>query len=219
MGLHEIANMKCIFIQVHSKMNWYAKLWFFGMVLSYVTPIRLSVQNMTDSTLGMGQRLGNCTFIIVAFISMGLCTVMYEFLVREHMGVFASMLMLLLGIYGLLRYDEYDEPWTHFAFAFTAFISMLAFTTFHMIELWHESVENPAKVSRIDLYGILGLGCIQWIFCVALIASGIWNTQFLFLQEFMYLASFTATYIFIHFRDIVIYPNWVNQIFYSSTHR
>ena len=113
---------------------------------------------------------------------MGFFTVLYE-IERKDIVSFMSILLLLVGIYGVILIEE-TQP-IHYVFASTAFISIMAFM-----------FRNISSNFLLAL-SILNFGLMLFLFgCILSIIND--NTWFL-ISEVVFLVIFAIFYLFLHF--------------------
>ena len=89
------------------------------MLLIYAYAIYSVYTNYTESNTSISSILKqeNCNDCVMnSMVLMGIFTLIYEF-IREDLISFVSILFLLIGIYGLLMFD--DTTWLHNMFTLT----------------------------------------------------------------------------------------------------
>lgn len=98
-----------------------------GMILTYGYTI-YNVNNYykeTDSSISSIIKDSECNSkVLTSMCVMGVFTIIYE-LLRYNILSFVSILLLLTGIYGVIKYDYTLQ--IHFFFCFIVFISILIF--------------------------------------------------------------------------------------------
>jgi hypothetical protein len=153
---------------------------FIGMIITYAYTI-YSVYNYykeSDHSISSiikerecNQKVFNGMFI------MGFLTIIYE-LLRYDIISFISILLLLLGIYGVIIYDH--TIFIHYIFCFIVFISILCFMYKHCY-----------YKKNIFLFLLLYL---QEVLCALIfLESNILN------MEIYLLANFALFYLYLHF--------------------
>jgi len=120
----------------------------------------------------------NCNqSVFISMIIMGLLTLIYE-ITRHDAFSFFCIIFLLIGIYGVLLYDHYNQ--LHFVFCFIVFISILFFMYNHCL-----------KKEWILLFALLYIQEI--LSAIILLQSEIMNC------EIYLLVNFAIFYIILHF--------------------
>ena len=121
---------------------------------------------------------------------MGFFTVLYES-GRKDIVSFVSILLLLVGIYGVILIEE-TQP-IHYVFAFTAFISILMF-------MFRNRTNN-----KYDLF-LCSTNAILFFLLILSIIFGQENTSTIgiFGYEIGFLIFFTIFYFTLHFRSFSI---------------
>ena len=128
--------------------------------------------------------------IFASMLSMGFFTIMYES-GRKCWVSFMSILLLLVGIYGVILIEE-NEP-IHYVFAFMAFISILMF-------MFRNRTNN-----KYDLF-LCSTNTILFFLLILSILFGQENTSTIgiFGYEIGFLICFTIFYFTLHFRSFSI---------------
>ena len=151
------------------------------MLLIYAYAIYSVYTNYTESNTSISSILKqeNCNDCVMnSMVLMGIFTLIYEF-IREDLISFVSILFLLIGIYGLLMFD--DTTWLHNMYSCMAFFSIIIFMINHSMKTFSG-------------------WCLSFILFVQICLSffTITQTQILY-GEIYLLSNFCVFYLVLHF--------------------
>lgn len=167
-------------------------LLLFLMGLLYAIPIFLVVSNIEGgrsiSEIIHKQKQRENSEIADSMAAMGILALVYEMnrpLCRS-IGSFVSILVLLLGIYGVFEYDE--TTYVHYAYAGAAFVAIFAF----MFCNYQNSSQVLIMLFGMELFLLLGSVCV-------LATGGLCKEWPLLLYlESLFLGNFALYYIWLH---------------------
>lgn len=108
--------------------NW-STTWLIAMALCYIYPI-YTVYTQFDQCPTVSSIVCESIHILLAMIGMGFFTLCYEY--SQMRWASGWMVGLLIGIYGLLLYDE--EYTEHYQFAGLAFMCIYGFTITYALQ-------------------------------------------------------------------------------------
>lgn len=150
------------------------------MLLIYAYAIYNVYTNYTDSNTSISsilkqEQCNDC--VINSMVLMGIFTVIYEY-IRNDLVSFVTIIFLLIGIYGLLMFD--DTTQLHYIFSVIAFFSIIIFM-----------INHTMKISNWVLSVILFIQICLSIFTIT-------QTHILY-GEIYLLANFCIFYLVLHF--------------------
>lgn len=151
------------------------------MLISYTMPIIYVIrQFQTDTTLSDIICDETCNNTILFYMTiMGIFTILYE-IQRKDMESIVYISILLLSIYGLLKYGP--ETITHFLFAITSLFAIFIFMV-------HHSYQTNAPI-------LFGCTFANYLIILAMI---IIVKDDIIICECAYLFFFTVFYLYLHF--------------------
>jgi hypothetical protein len=132
-------------------------------------------------------------FIAVCMLIMTGFTVIYEYqrcvdYMNSRMWSLASIVVLLVGIFGVIFIPEQDP--VHYIFAAAAFFAIVGFMTGHTF---------CASIATIDIHDILRiLLYAQFLFMLVTII-GVLQDAAIFTIEALFLANFAVFYLYLHY--------------------
>ena len=154
------------------------------MMLAYIVPI-LYIYVTYSQDKSVSGVIGNekCNIIIlISMLVMGYFTILYEIERDVNNSIsFICMALLLIGIYGVICIDEYNDM--HYVFAFLVFVSILGFMAYH-------SYLNTC--SNLNL-----LLCIQIILLVSTIVN--MHDDFFYIEA-LFILNFAVFYLYLHYK-------------------
>ena len=170
-------------------------IWLGGMLVSYLACIftilggRYNANNSLPTTVSstLADEKTN-TIIFGSMLSMGFFTIMYES-GRKCWVSFMSILLLLIGIYGVILIEE-TQP-IHYVFASTVFISIMVFM------YWNSIVPYVSKY--LLTLSMLNFGLMLFLFGSILsnlfFFSAIENTFWFLVSEVLFIVIFAVFYL------------------------
>ena len=170
-------------------------IWLGAMILSYSVCILTIIGGGGNSKNSLPITVSSTlsdektqSIIFGSMLSMGFFTILYE-IERKDIVSFISILFLLIGIYGVILIEE-TQP-IHYVFAFTAFISIMAF-------MFRNRTNN-----KYDIF-LCCANAILFFLLMLCILFGQENTPWIgiFGYEIGFLICFTIFYFILHFRSI-----------------
>jgi hypothetical protein len=132
-----------------------------------------------DGSISSILKQKECNEYVLPYMTlMGLVTLVYEFIRRDIVS-FVSILVLLIGIYGVIVYD--NTMFIHYIYGFLAFISILCFMIYHCYR------NNKNKIFFFSVF-------IQLFLFIMLFLQ----TQILHCEIYL-LLNFAFFFIYLHF--------------------
>jgi len=155
------------------------------MLLSYLVPIFYIYLHTNDDDPSVSHVIckDNCQYVILlGMIAMGIFTIYYE-LNRSDKKSFISIICLLVGIYGVILYDNKTNEKLHYFFATIVFLSIFYFMKHHCYE--------TKSIILILLF------FIQILFLLFLLLN--FSNNNFFISEVGLILNFALFYIYLHF--------------------
>lgn len=153
------------------------------MVLSYLIPI-LYIYIIYSNNKSVSGVIANenCNIVIlISMLVMGFFTILYEIDRDKNSTIsFICIALLLIGIYGVICIDEYNN--VHYVFACLVFLSILYFMVYHCY---------LNTCSDLNL-----LLCIQVILLLITIIN--MHKDFFYI-EVLFILNFALFYFYLHF--------------------
>lgn len=154
------------------------------MVLAYIIPI-LYIYFTYSQDKSVSGVIANekCNIVIlISMLIMGYLTILYEIERDKNNSIsFICIALLLIGIYGVICIDEYNNA--HYLFSFLVFLSILAFMTCHCY-----------LNTCINLNLLL---CIQIILLVSTILN--MHDNFFYIEA-LFILNFAIFYLYLHYK-------------------